>query len=388
MARRTFGATWWGQAWLDALEQRALVDPNRLPRGRTYARQDRVRDVELSPGHVQAYVWGTERYRSQMSVRVLTDGEWDAVLDVVMVKAANAAALLAGEVPRDIGSLVLPDRGDLGPDCSCPDWAEPCKHVAALCYVLADVFDEDPFALLALRGRGRGEVLDEVRRRRAAALGGAAPAEVSDLPRGADPGTPATAAFKRTSEAVAQADGAEPLMGPRAAPRRPANRYELAVAAPADSGIEADALEALVADAADRAWRMLAVGESSGLDASVGDDVVRRAARSNRWQRDGIAEATGLDRDELEAAALAWQVAGRPAYRASRARWEPDAGAMDRGASALGDQAKVRANRVSVGPLQLRLDEDGAWWRFDSDDTLGWVLTAGPAADPAELLDV
>ena len=134
---RRFGNTWWGKAWLDALEQRALVDPNRLPRGRTYARQDRVMDLELGPGQLRARVLGTSMYRSSLHLRVLTDSEWDHVLDTVMSRASNAAALLAGEVPPAIGDLVLPDRGDLGPDCSCTDWAEPCKHVAALCYIAA-----------------------------------------------------------------------------------------------------------------------------------------------------------------------------------------------------------------------------------------------------------
>ncbi|MBT5756488.1 MAG: hypothetical protein HOI41_16135, partial [Acidimicrobiaceae bacterium] len=71
---RKFGNTWWGKAWLDALEQRALVDPNRLPRGRTYARQDRVREIELSPGELRAHVWGTREdpYTTTLSMRVLT----------------------------------------------------------------------------------------------------------------------------------------------------------------------------------------------------------------------------------------------------------------------------------------------------------------------------
>ena len=129
---RQFGTTWWGKAWLDALEQRSLIDPNRLPRGRTYARQDRVRDIELSPGELRAQVSGNQEgpYTTTLSMRVLADSEWDTVLDLAMTKASNVAALLAGQVPKEIGDHVLPDRGDLSPECSCPDWAEPCKHVA------------------------------------------------------------------------------------------------------------------------------------------------------------------------------------------------------------------------------------------------------------------
>ena len=136
-------------------------------------RQERVTEVDVSPGLLRAKVWGsrTEPYSTSLSLRTLADVEWDLVLDVVMSKAGNVAALLSGEVPQSIGSLVLPDRGDLGPACSCPDWAEPCKHAAALCYVAADLFDTDPFALLMLRGRSRDQVLTEVRARRSAHLG-------------------------------------------------------------------------------------------------------------------------------------------------------------------------------------------------------------------------
>jgi len=380
---RSFGATWWGRAWLDALEQRALADPNRLPRGRTYARQERVTEVELSPGLLRARVWGTDRYTAQLSIRELTDAEWDRVLDVIMGQASNAAALLAGEVPQAIGDLVLPDRGDLGPDCSCPDWAEPCKHVAALCYTAADLLDEDPFALLALRGRGRDDVLAEVRERRSHALGGTTVA-ASQLPRGADPGVSASKAYR-----------AEPVAATRAAivPATPANSYRLGSAAPVDAGIDHRDLTALVLDAADRAWRMLAEGATSGLQAPAAEDVVRRAARSTPAEIDTIAATTGLKPPDLTVAAAAWRVGGQRGYRASRDRWDPTKAELRQGVEALGGDiddpgaggVKVRANRVSLGRVQLRLDPHGLWWRLDTDERLGWVITAGPAIDPTDL---
>ncbi len=376
MAGRDFGTTWWGAAWLEALEQRALEDPNRLPRGRTYAKQDRVTELELSPGLVHAHVWGSEPYATQLSVRVLSDDEWDRVLDAIMARAANAAALLAGEVPKVIGDQVLPDRGDLGPACNCPDWAEPCKHAAALCYVLADLFDNDPFTLLTLRGRGRDEVLAEVRARRAKALGREVVTS-SHLPRGTDPGVAATAAFKQ-----------QPAESPatRLTPRRPASTYRLAATAPTDSGVDDQALQSLVADAADRAWRMLAEGGPSGLSASVGDDVIRRAANATPIELAAIAEATGLDHDELAAAAAAWRVGARRGYRASRSKWDPPGHLMAAAAAALGPDARIRANRVAAGEVQLRLDDEGLWWQFAADDELGWLMVSGPTADPAELL--
>jgi len=372
---RQFGNTWWGKAWLDALEQRALVDPNRLPRGRTYARQDRVQDLDISPGELRAQVWGNrdDPYTTTLSLRVLSTTEWDALLDQVMDKASNVAALLAGEVPREIGDQVLPDRGDLGPECSCPDWAEPCKHVAALCYVAADLFDADPFALLTLRGRGRDAVLTEVRRLRSLRLGvDLAPS--SDQPRGSDPGMSAAQAFRREPVPLNQAP---PLAS------RPGAMVPLAVVPGADAGIDVDELADLVRDGAERAWAMLASGESSGLELSAGADVVRRAARGDVA---AIAAATGVDEVELAAAVAAWRVGGLAAYKACTAKPAVTESQLQPAIEAMGDGAKVRGNAVGNGFTQLRVDDDGRWWRFGFDDQLGWLLADGPAEDPADLV--
>ncbi|PLS75442.1 MAG: hypothetical protein CYG61_07465, partial [Actinobacteria bacterium] len=156
MARRGFAETWWGRAWVDALEHGARLDPNRLPRGRTYARSSRVEDVRVAPGEVLASVWGRRRspYKVRIRVRTLSDAEWAAVVGAVAAKAAHAAALVDGELDpavvedaRGAGVALLPDAGELQPRCSCPDWADPCKHSAAVCYLVAGLLDEDPFRL-------------------------------------------------------------------------------------------------------------------------------------------------------------------------------------------------------------------------------------------------
>ena len=372
---RQFGNTWWGKAWLDALEQRALVDPNRLPRGRTYARQDRVLSVELSPGELRAQVVGSRPapYLTKLSLRLLTDAEWDVVLDLAMDKASNVAALLAGEVPSEIGDHVLPDRGDLGPECSCPDWAEPCKHAAALCYIAADMFDADPFALLTLRGRGRDAVLTEVRARRSAHLG-VDLGESSDQPRGSDPTVSGAQAWRRKPV---------PLEQTPALVSRPGSLVPLAVAPGADAGIDIAELTSLVADAAERAWSMLAGGTSSGLELTLGADVVRRAARGDVQ---AVATATGVELQELRAAVAAWHVGGLAGFKVHRQDAGPDSPALERGRAALGPIAKIRNGQVNQGKVQLRIDEDKAWWRFTADDDLGWLLIDGPADDPNDLL--
>ena len=162
--QQEFGRTWWGRAWLEALEQRARLDPDRLPRGREYARSGAVGDLTLSPGEARARVRGrkTEPYQVRIRVRRFADGEWDRVLAAIAAQLGHAAALLDGELPPEIaddaasaGLDLLPGGGEVGPRCDCPDDADPCKHSAAACYLIADALDADPFALFLLRGRTR-----------------------------------------------------------------------------------------------------------------------------------------------------------------------------------------------------------------------------------------
>src|ERR1700677_996285 len=175
-----FGRTWWGRAWLDALEQRAQLDPDRLPRGREYAQSGAVAELTLAPGEARAQVQGrkTEPYVVRIRVRRFTDAEWDRVLEAISAQLGHAAALLDGELPPEIaddaasaGLDLLPGGGEIGPRCSCPDDADPCKHSAAACYLVADALDADPFVLLLLRGRSRDQVLAGVRARRRGAPG-------------------------------------------------------------------------------------------------------------------------------------------------------------------------------------------------------------------------
>jgi len=173
--RGTFGATWWAGRWLAALEQ--LVDPGRLSRGRSYARSGQVTKLEAGPKGIDARVQGSRPtpYKVTLRFRRLTDGEWDAVADALAGQAVFAARLLAGEMPEQIeeafrtagASLFPAAEGDLETDCSCPDWSNPCKHVAALFYLLGERFDEDPFLMFELRGRTKEQIVTSLRERRA-----------------------------------------------------------------------------------------------------------------------------------------------------------------------------------------------------------------------------
>ncbi|WP_442810282.1 SWIM zinc finger family protein, partial [Streptomyces sp. W16] len=168
----SFAETWWGNAWVTALEEGAL-DAKRLVRGRGYAEKGHVDAITVTPGLVLAYVQGSRPrpYRVQVRLRTLDDADWDRFLDAAADRPGHIAALLDKEMPKSLaecGVPLLPGPGDLDPLCSCPDSGHPCKHAAALCYQTARLLDADPFVLLLLRGRGERPLLDALSRRNAA----------------------------------------------------------------------------------------------------------------------------------------------------------------------------------------------------------------------------
>jgi uncharacterized Zn finger protein len=173
--RGAFAKNWWATRWIEAMED--LMEVKRLRRGRNYARRGQVLSIEETRGGVTARVQGSRRtpYKVTIQVKPLSDVQWEKVIDVLADQAIFAAQLLAGEMPPDIeeafaatGVSLFPKKaGDLVTNCSCPDWANPCKHVAATHYILGERFDEDPFLLFRLRGRSQEQILQAMRQRRA-----------------------------------------------------------------------------------------------------------------------------------------------------------------------------------------------------------------------------
>ena len=169
--------TWWSQRFLSVLE--SLGVGGRLSRGRSYARAGQIVSLDIDVGGAVAQVQGSrpQPYQVRLGVPAFGKAEWAAVAQALTDDASYAAALLNGEMPRDIErvfeavglSLFPANARDLAMDCSCPDYAVPCKHLAAVCYVLAERFDADPFQILAMRGRHRDALLEELRSRRSAA---------------------------------------------------------------------------------------------------------------------------------------------------------------------------------------------------------------------------
>jgi uncharacterized Zn finger protein len=182
---RELGATWWGQRWIRALEQFSRDYLSRLGRGRTYARSGRVHDLSIGPGLVTAVVTGSEPYDVSLRMDAFSTAEWNMAIKIMSQEARYAAELLAGQMPADIDAVfrrckrsLFPSKShDLETDCSCPDWASPCKHVAAMHYVLGEAFDRDPFLLFELRGRTRDQVLAALARLRTGTAEGTSPRE-------------------------------------------------------------------------------------------------------------------------------------------------------------------------------------------------------------------
>lgn len=181
--RGEIGESWWSKRFLAAIES-ALVG-GRLARGRTYARRGQVMELRVEAGLISARVQGSRPapYKVRIAMPAVSADKWEAVLVSLASQAVYAASMLAGQLPHEIEEVfagakveLLPSRSSrLSTDCTCPDWANPCKHVAAVCYLVAEQFDRDPFALLAWRGREREAVLQRLRELRGG--GPAQPAE-------------------------------------------------------------------------------------------------------------------------------------------------------------------------------------------------------------------
>jgi uncharacterized Zn finger protein len=186
------GTSWWGQRWLGALEAALGADSGRLARGRTYARAGRTHDLEVKKGKVHALVTGSRAtpYTISIELKALSKETWQNVITGMAAKAQFAAQLLAGEMPKELdevfgaaGSSLFPvDRADLVTSCSCPDWGDPCKHVAATHYVLGEALDRDPFLLFELRGRRKEQVIDALRVARGGASEPAKPGKIAARP--------------------------------------------------------------------------------------------------------------------------------------------------------------------------------------------------------------
>ncbi|WP_333772565.1 SWIM zinc finger family protein [Streptomyces sp. IBSBF 3136] len=385
-----FAETWWGNAWIDALERGAL-DPGRLARGRGYAEQGNVDAITVTPGTVLAYVRGSRPrpYRVQVRLRTLEDHDWERFLDAAADRPGHIAALLDKELPQslaDCGVPLLPGPGDLAPRCSCPDSGHPCKHAAALCYQTARLLDADPFVLLLLRGRGEKELLDALSRRSAARAA-----------RAAREGAPRSLPGVRATDVLAPR-GRPPLPVPLPVPPHP-EQPPVYPAAP--GGPDPFALDQLATDAAARAHALLATGRDPVGELTLREDAVRLAAArpgsgltaTSRALYATLAEATGRTTADLARAVAAWRQGGLEGLAVLDEPWDPPAGRFDRARPLLlaADLPAFRPwrNRLTHprGHVQLRLGRDGLWYAYESEPGQDdWWPRGTPDLDPVGAL--
>ncbi|MEU9406656.1 SWIM zinc finger family protein [Streptomyces sp. NPDC048281] len=382
-----FAETWWGNAWVRALEEGAL-DVKRLVRGRGYAERGHVDAITVTPGLVLAYVQGSRPrpYRVQVRLRTFGEDEWERLLTAAADRPADIAALLDKELPQtlaDSGVALLPGPGELEPRCSCPDFGHPCKHAAALCYQTARLLDADPFVLLLLRGRGEREVLDALSRRNAA--------------RAARERRPAALPGVRAAEALLPRQ-LPPLPPPLPVPAHP---EQPPVYPGVPGGPDPFALDQLATDAAARAHALLATGHDPVGELTLWQDAVRLAAArpgsgltaSTRALYATLADAVGRTPGDLARAVAAWRQGGMEGLAVLEEPWDPPAGRFDRARSLLlaADLPAFRPSRNHLthpgGHLQLRFGRDGLWYAYESepghDD---WWPRGTPDLDPVGAL--
>ncbi|MGW7254263.1 SWIM zinc finger family protein [Streptomyces sp. NPDC054834] len=385
-----FAETWWGNAWVGALEQGAL-DVKRLARGRGYAEQGHVDAITVTPGLVLAYVRGSRPrpYRVQVRLRTLEEADWERFLDAAADRPGHIAALLDKELPHslaDCGVPLLPGPGDLAPRCSCPDSGHPCKHAAALCYQTARLLDADPFVLLLLRGRGERDLLDALSRRSAARAA-----------RAAQERQPAPPPGVRATDALAPR-GLPPLPPPLPAPPHP---QQPPVYPAAPGGPDPFALDQLATDAAARAHILLTTGRDPVGELTLWQDAVRQAAArpgsgltaGTRALYAALAAAAGRTPAELAPAVAAWRQGGLEGLTVLEEPWDPPAGRFDRARPLLlaADLPAFRPwrNRLTHprGHVQLRLGRDGLWYAYESEpDHDDWWPRGTPDPDPVGAL--
>ncbi len=173
----SIGKTWWSKRWIGVLESFNMGA--RLGRGRSYARRGQVMSIDVQEGLVTAKVQGSQRapYKIKIALKPLSQKDWNKVAEAMAEQAIFVAKLLAGEMPQNIEEafeaakvpLFPKSSRELETDCSCPDWANPCKHIAAVYYLLAEQFDDDPFLIFKLRGKSKEQLINELREKRAEA---------------------------------------------------------------------------------------------------------------------------------------------------------------------------------------------------------------------------
>ncbi|MBE9064852.1 SWIM zinc finger family protein [cf. Phormidesmis sp. LEGE 11477] len=177
MSKSNFTRTWWGDAFLSTIEE--FTDTNRLQRGRRYANSQKVKSFNMEGDRVVAKVRGSVNpyygvhkeplYTTELEFEPISRAKWAALIAIMASRVSILSKLLTGEIPDNIedcfetlGLHLLPRKEDFVSQCSCPDWSNPCKHIAGVYYLIAAELDRDPLILFALRGLSKADLHTEL----------------------------------------------------------------------------------------------------------------------------------------------------------------------------------------------------------------------------------
>ncbi|MCX4231316.1 SWF or SNF family helicase [Streptomyces sp. NPDC020707] len=399
---RSFAQSWWGQAWLKALED-ATLDLKQLKAGRRLARAGAVGAVSVRPGRVTAVVNDRDHtaHRADVLLPELSEEQWDRFLGMAVERAGHIAALLDREMPPHLvedaataGVELLPGLGDLEAECDCDAW-DHCGHTAALCYQVARLLDQDPFVLFLLRGRGERQLLDELQLR--SVSGSTAAAVRQETVR------EATYAGVDAAEAYAAGEILPPLPEAPEVPVEPGLPPSLDTETDPGAGVDPAALEFLAAQAAVEAHRLIVDALSAGHEQRAPEAELTPAQDAVRLASGGpevpvaarLAEGSGRDREGLALAVRSWEYGGASALDVLESDRPADAEPLARARAALesaweeDERPVLRASRsrwtAADGQSQLRLGPDGRWWPYRKEG--GRWAPVGPASqDPATAL--
>ncbi|WP_217247062.1 hypothetical protein [Streptomyces sp. AC602_WCS936] len=416
---RARGQSFWARQWVAAVED-VWPEEEPLKKGRSFARSGRIGPITVSPGRVAAQVYGGEEtYTTQLTLTELDADEWDLLWEKTADRPAETEAVLAGELPEDLLEAVedarvrmLPGYGDLDADCDCDAFDHPCPHATALGYQLSWLLDEDPWLLPLIRGRGAGEAVEELKSvllLRAMAgdeedgeeygeeeYEGEYDEETEGEDEEAGGERDGAAAQDPDAHALQRAAYARPDAGPPALPPLP---EPPAVPDEPLTGIEADPLDRLAADAALRARELLAhlhgFGAAPPEPLDAWQDTVRLAAtHPDPRVADRLRAGCGRP-GELDRAAAAWRTGGRTALEVLERSWAPSEQQTARARTALAagwedeelPPISIDGNHWTLTGrgLQLRLGRDGRWYPYRERDTAWWPAGT-PSTDPAEAL--
>jgi uncharacterized Zn finger protein len=389
---RRFATSYWGNAWIDALEAAAL-DEEELKVARRYARKGQVGAITVSSGRISALVSdGDPDDQRHATVRLPThdDRTWDR-LDRQLLTAGHLAALVDGQLPQDlvedsatIGAPILPALGELDPECDCDEPEHPCRHAGALAYQFGWLLDADPFLIFLLRGRDRRALLESLQ------LLAATPAP-DDL-------GPTVAEIYRLDPAPL------PDLTALLAEPRPTSTAARAVASAAGTAlVDPKALSLLLRDVRGRSERLLQgdrTGSGGGVLVGTGttdwQDAVRMVAGlPGPAAREAVARATGHSITTVQRAAAAWSSAGPDGLTVLESPWTPPPAADRLLREALArlpdsgpeDGPTVRAwrNRWTLGPGagQVRYGQDRRWYAYRRRLDAWW-----PAGEPSATPDI